>query len=729
MAEPKKRRILERDWLKVAAHITDELKRRKSCKYRKYHEGIWKEVDRQVKMESMTRKSRSGQNNQSWRSALELGELSRASEIISADIRRLAFPNRGWFEPHSELPKIEDVELGATAPPKDIQQFVDGKLTALMTQQHQDFGFKARQDLSIKEGLHHGSYVVEVGTENMLGAKGPNVKGIQAPVWIPHSMWNCYPDPSKSMYGTSLFYTGNMIICSYRKLENLKRESGKGWRQDQIREITPPKKGQDVEIITWHGDVIIDRKDGSDIYLPNVKVCVADNKIIYYEANPLPYSRIIYNGYERLDVRDPYYVSPLTKMSPTQKIASALANKYIDSIEMEIQPPYEYDGNNPEYAAQGGPLLQPGTGISNKNLSNKINVLQLGDSQAALQGLQYHSAELQKGTGVDAVRSGMSTSTEQTATEVERTHQGGQIRTVDFLSKHEEQGLRPWLYLQHEMNKEILDAKEGYKIYNPEINADDFMYVKRSELPDNVHFEITGSKGVIEEEQRQRDTMQVTSFLMSIGMGQQLDMQRIAKEMYQDAGNKNAERFILQQGSPEMQLAEMQAQMQQMQEEAQQIAQENQNLKMQEQSRMADAQVKQQSEAAKAQNDQAEIQMKAENERIKIETEAQIKREQIANEAQLEAEKIEAERETAQYKVDKQMELEFAKANLQRETHEMNLNGTEMKKETEAKEKEDLIELAKQMAEKFERIGGGLHVVRDEKTGRALDLVPRKLDS
>lgn len=719
-----KRRILERDWQKVAAYIKDELKRRRKCKFRQHHERIWKEVDRQVAMEPMSRKSKNPDNRkQSWRAALELGELSRASEIISAGIRRLAFPeNRNWFDAHSELP-MEITEAGPVKNP--MQKRKDGVVRALMAQQHMDFGFKGRQDLSIKEGLHHGSYVAEVDVENMLGVKGSMVKGIKAPVWVPHSMWNCYPDPSKAARTSSLFYNGNMIIVEYQKYSDFKRQKGEGWRQNAIAKIEKPPRDKDVEIINFFGDVVIDRKDGTEIYLPNVKVKAVDDHIVYFKENPLPYSRIIYSGYERLDVRDPYFVSPLIKMSPTQKIASLLANKFIDNVELTIERPGEYDGNDSQLVAQGGPVIAPGAMNATHNLANKTYFYDVGDPMAALAGLQFHMSELQKGTGVDAVRSGMSASVEQTATEVERTHQGSQIRTIDFLDKHELQGLRPFLYLQHEMNKTLTGS---FRIYNPEVDAPDFEYVNFKDLPDEVHFEVTGSKSAMMEERRQQETMAVTNFLMSIGYNR-IDIDTIAKEMYQDAGNKNAERFILQQGSPEETASMAMAENEQLKAQMEEMAAEMQKLQAQEASKIQEAQIRGQIEGAKAENERISIEMKAQNEAQKIENERVLAAEKLANEARLEAEKIEADRETAEYKIDKQMELEFTKANLQRETDESRIRGTETKKQEDAKEKQDLIELANAMREKMEMSSGGFTVVRGD-DGRAVDIVPkRQLDS
>jgi hypothetical protein len=85
-----------------------------------------------------------------------------------------------------------------------------------MSQQHADFGLKDRVELSIKEALHHGGFVAEIDWDTQeFVHEAVKVKSKSAPVWKPHSMWNCYPDPSPSVIGTNLFYDGSMFIESY----------------------------------------------------------------------------------------------------------------------------------------------------------------------------------------------------------------------------------------------------------------------------------------------------------------------------------------------------------------------------------------------------------------------------------------------------------------------------------------------------------------------------------
>ena len=644
----KTRRITGRDWDEVASFIKKTLEKRRGGTHRKKAEAIWKEVDRQVAMESMSRNARNPHAQGSWRSAIELGELSRASEVLSADIRRMAFPqNRSWFDPHIEIPPQLN-EAGESFVDEDTQNMADGALRALMAQQHLDFGFKARQDLSIKEALHHGGYVAEVQDMTMLGAMPDGkIKDITAPVWVPHSMWNCYPDDAPSVTAGALFYTGSMIICSYMSHQALLGVSGKGWNKDVIRDLQDPKD-KDHELVTYHGNVTIPRAKGDDIYLPNVKVTAIKDKVIFYEANDLPYSRIIYNGYERLDVRSPYYISPLMKMSPTQKIASVMTNDLLDIVERLADPAIIYDGNDPDFVMTGGPSTEPGSKTPSKNMANFKEVAP-GDPSSVLTAVQFNIAELQKGTSVDSIRSGMSSSTEQTATEVERTRQGGQIRTIDFLDKHELQGLRPFLYLQHEHNKKNL---KSYQFYNPEMDSADFVRVTNKDIQFNVHFDVVGSKGMVEEQQRQAATLQATQFAFSIGAGNKINLDKLLKEIYQDAGNKNPERFLNLTDEPtaQIQLQELQAQMQQITEQAQQIQAENQELKQGEESKVQEIQAKAAIEMAKQDNEEDKITKTHENNMAKLQAETQIKEQELADKKEIELIKLANQLELARFK-------------------------------------------------------------------------------
>lgn len=584
MAEIKKRKITKKDWGKVQEQVGKEYDERKKDKFRGIHETIWREVDRQIVMQPMRRKNKDGtQVDEEWRSVMELGELAKASEIITADVMRLTFPStRSWFEAHSEIKGQLDPVSGQKAVNQEEQDQNDRALRALMVQQHEDFGIKARYELSVKEALHHGSYVSEVRFEyrNKYYNSQGGVSTMGAPVWVPYSMWNAFPDPSPSVIGTDLFYTGSMILLDFMPLYLLKEVAkGPGWMPENIDKI--PKKNNtnkdvettDVELVKRYGDLVMDRGDG-DLVLPNYKCILANGIIVYAESNDLPYPPVIFSGYERMDVRDPYYTSPLIKISPMQKLASQLANKYMDAVWLRTEPPGIYDGNDPQFVMNGGPRIAPGAQTASKS-SAAWTELKIGEPQEALRGLELIIAQMNQGLGINAIRAGAGGDvTDKTATEIQTTEAKAEIRTAEFVDKQERHALRPFLYCQHEFNKLYMDV---YEFYNPEMDSPDFMRISKDQLPAVCQFEVVGSRGILGEKNRMEKKTGVTAWAdASPGFAKLLNRPELLKDAYQDAGEKQPERLILtqEQEDPEALKAQFQEQMQAHEEEIAKLKEE-----------------------------------------------------------------------------------------------------------------------------------------------------------
>ncbi|MGH6819274.1 MAG: hypothetical protein ACREDU_00235, partial [Methylocella sp.] len=403
--------MVAKDWERVAEFVKKELDARANSSFRKIHEQIWREVDRQVAMQPMKRTAKTQQEklHTLWRSAVELGELSKASEVISADVRRIVFPTaRAWFECYSE--GKTDLDQDNTKQKSELQK-LNGSLRAMMTQQHLDFGLKARFDTAVKEALHHGSFVaIPHWQELEQYDSNSRTKVLAAPAWCTYSMWNAYPDTSPAVYGNSLFYDGNMIVRTYMPLHKLKAMKGTGWmnvgkvgaRQNRNKN----NETEDAELICWYGDIGIERRDGADIYLPNCKFIVANDVPVYYAENELPFSPVIFAGYERQDIRDPYCTSPLIKLSPTQKLASTLANQLVDGIELKMRPPLLYDGRDPTFLKNGGPVIVPGyTGPTQGSADFKQ--IDVGEPTYALNGLELFLSDIKQGTGVGSPRTGV----------------------------------------------------------------------------------------------------------------------------------------------------------------------------------------------------------------------------------------------------------------------------------------------------------------------------------
>jgi len=634
LVDIKKRRISKKDWDSVQEYVKKEKKIRENDRYRKEHEAIWREVDRQISMQPVSASKKDIKDNGDWHNAIELGNLAEASEILTADAIRLSFPaSRAWMQCHAELPAEINESTGERKSDPKQQKRVDGRIRSLMTQQHKDFGFKARVKLSLKEALHHGSFVVEVVEEDqMLVSEGSGIQSLHAPVWKPYSMWNAYPDPSPSVIGANTIYSGSMILTDFMPLERLKIISkGEGWMTSQVSKVKTKKnknkdvETEDVELCKYYGDISIQRNDG-DIYLPNSKVILANGIIVYYSPVETPFPPIIYGGYERQDVRDPYYTSPLIKLSPTQKMASRSANKFLDSVDLETEPPIVYDASDPSYVENGGPLIAPGSKTPTRG-SAKYEVIQAGSSQSALQGLTFAINQLERGTAVNAVRSGGSDSVEKTKAEVTLADQRGEVRIVDFVEDFEK-SLCTFLYMQHYFNRKNL---ERYPFYNPEMDAPDFEWITKNQLPENVQFEIVGAKGVLGEEQRTQKTMAVTAFASQNPLFANLIKPvELLLEAYQDAGNKNPERFI---NVPDDETTLMFQQLQQQMQE--QVAQIQQEAEMQVHQLQKELDIQKAVNDAKVVEAQMKSQAQIETSQFKAEVQASLDTIKAHNDAQI----------------------------------------------------------------------------------------------
>lgn len=544
----KKRRFLSSDYDNIAEQIKKEAKDRKALKARTANEVLWKEVDRQVHMEAMEKVDVNGAKDpdRDWESALELGDLSTASEIKTADAMRLIFPqDRTWYTAHADIEpdRINNRQVAAGNPPLDsteegkLQKFANAELRALMSQQHADFGFRDRLELSIKEAQHHGGFVAEVAWEEMQQyAMGGALKSQAAPVWIPHSMWNCYPETNE--LGVNLIYQGSMIICGTKSFDWVMRQNN-FINLNKLKNSTKDQKKQ-VELIHYFGDITIQRK-GDNVFLPNMKITVANKDTVIF-AQPLDSTVIIYGRYDRVDVRDPYAMSPLVKQSPNHTIATIIANRFIDNVNLKLDPTIIYDGNDPQLIQMGGPKIIPGRQYPTKGGLQNFQQIDVGDPSWAIQAITFFDDKGKQGTGVSAARTGQTRQADRiTATQIEEEAAGSEIREIDFVNKVEK-AVKSYLYISHEMNKKNLGK---YKFYNPEPGMPDFDTLSKVDLPKDVHFDVVGSKGLLTERRRSRQTTETTAFLLSNPATADIpNLIENARQMYADAGNKNPERLM-----------------------------------------------------------------------------------------------------------------------------------------------------------------------------------------
>ena len=595
--KPKTRskRIQDKDIEAMELFIDNELSRRRDSNFRKSAERRWKEVDRQVNMDPMLRLDRDGREiaGDEWRQTLEIGEMSKALEIVSSDVRRLIFPNdRTWFQAHCKINAGKNDDGTITQPDAKMQTITDNALRSMMVQQQKDIGLKDRHELSVKEALLHGSYVTEVRYEpRLLIDEGYKVTATSVPVWVPHSMWNCYPDPSPSVIVGDLFYQGSMIILHYLPRYKMEQMSGDGWMNKRFKEVPKMHKhgsasgpssddrdyddsreqtdNDEIELVTFYGDINVERS-ADDLFFPNSKACFANGILVYFSPAELPYLPIIFRGYEKQDVRDPYFVSPLMKLSPMQKTASIMLNRFIDSIELKIDPPMVYNGNDPAFVRDGGPRISPGSKTASKG-SGEVKILETGDPNAALAGFKEAMNIIQQGLGVDAVRSGTTAPSGRTAFEINKVSQSAEVRTLDFIDKLEP-GLETYLYMQHDLNRKYL---KRFAYYNDDLDAPDYLSATQKDLPQFAKFTVVGSKSTLGEEQRVSRTSEVTAFLLGNPVTAELvNVDEVAKTMYQDAGIQNPERLLNSQQGMDPKLKKIMDATKQKMQQTEQMAQQ-----------------------------------------------------------------------------------------------------------------------------------------------------------
>ena len=619
-------KITQNDFKKAETVLKSELAKRKSASFRRLAEMKWKVVDRQVSLTPAD--TEESHADEEWLNTFELGTLANSSEIMTADLLRVVFPDqRAWFEAHIEITGQLDTQTGDRKPiDKKIQNSADGRLRAMMTQQHTMFGLRDRVELSIKEALHHGGFVAEVTDEFMdMYFNGTTVREISAPVWKPHSMWNCWPDPSPSLVGTNMFYNGSMFVEYYQPRHKFMESAvGEGWIKSALKKVPKEEHNvkdnptKDVKVTVYWGDVIIPKSgDGvstnaDDLFFPNYKAILANGKLVYLEENKTPYPPIIYKTYEKMDVRDPYGTSPLIKQSPIQSISSILSNEYVNSVQLNTRPPLVYDGNDPDFVMNGGPMISPGAKTSSKG-SNSYQEMKIGDPNAALAGVQFCVTTMKEALG----RPGIQTGDRATATEVNTKQADSEAGPFGFAVKLDS-ALTTFLYMQHAMNLADKDFKFSY--YNPEIDSPDFLRVEHKDLPDTVHFEVVGSKGVLGESRRHQAFSVVTMALAGHPMfAPLLKPLEIAKQMYTDAGIKGAERFLQdsQDNIPpqvKQQMQQMQQMIQQLQgklkDEMSQTQVKTNKMQLDHQAKMGKLQLQQQADTQDHQTKVAELQIK-----------------------------------------------------------------------------------------------------------------------
>lgn len=536
-----KKRFDQRDWDYIAEFAKDTLEKRK--RERSEHEKIWKDIDRQVRMEpEVTHKlDTSGRPdpNKNWLPEVELPLQAQTLEVLVSDARRMMFPPSGsWYEPHAALTDkyLDRVDFSALlagdeneVPSQINQDNADKLIQGVLDHFHRQYDFFGNIDQINAQAFTYGvgvGRVRKVKKQVFLNtAKGIVKQNQVIPVIFPRSIRNTYLDNSAHHLMNEGHIVGPMVLFEKTiRHEDLVMAANKGstdpknpdggWMPKQLARVEPDKNG-DVQLIELEGDIIVPRKTTSSIYIPNAIATVAVGKncrTVRFRFRDLPYSSYILFPYHKESLESAYATSPLMKGWPIQKAAVDALSRVVESSALQNQPPIGYDRDDMQFAQSGGPRVFPGAQwgtTSDINVYDEIG----GDPSALFNVYAGYLQQYSDVTGINAPRLGAQTNSHTTAYAKEAELQRGTIRTVDYVRSTLKGPMTQFLSMEYSMGRDLVDETMLYiDAYNGFVN------VSKDSLPDEAVFEVHGSGGPAEEQAKQQQRME--SLQMALQMDQ-----------------------------------------------------------------------------------------------------------------------------------------------------------------------------------------------------------------
>ena len=520
----------------------------KRCEDRKHLEKLWKDIDRQLRMEPdlSHKKDHNGRDipQNAWMPETELPLQSQTLEITTADARRFLSPDTGmWFAAHVALTDeyLDKVDIQSMitgdendVPSKITQDNADKLAAGIVDHWHSQYDFWGNIDQIVSESI---KYSMGVGRARMVNTRvfnhtnqGVVVREQTIPMLVPRSIKDTYLDNSKHNLNNEGYHVGPATI--FKKSQKLKDVriaanrggADQGWLTGNLRDI----EGDDwdnVELIEWEGDIIVPRKSTESFYLPNglftVLLGKKDKKTAYRliraRKNPFPTSSIIEVPYHKEHLDSAYATSPLMKGHPIQVAAVSALNRLIEAGALNTQPPVQYDSDDQSFAGDRGPRVYPGAQWGS---TGEIKTHQIGDVtglSAVYTQLLMHYADV---TGVNAPRLGAQTISHTTAYAKEAELARGQVRTLDFVKSTLKGPLTRWLDIAYEMGLKNLSETDVY--LQP---YQGYVTLRKELLPKEVQFEAFGAAGPQEE------TMKWQKKLNAVQMAIQMDQLNIQLQM------------------------------------------------------------------------------------------------------------------------------------------------------------------------------------------------------
>ena len=555
------------DFRTIAAWVKSEKDARES----KRHDldETWKEIDRQIAMNPIPRKTDSGAEKD-WYPSIEEPLQFNALEVILADVRSGLFPpsRSSWYRVTGAM----DDDMVAAAqkglvvegvPTRLDQEGVNAIIKAVIDYYHRLYDFRANFMLFAAECVKYGTGVARV-REVKMDRFMNDYRGVTngaGPAFLPLSIKSTYLDDTEALTmheGVSI--GGVMLHCETRLYEDIKAaaKSGgadRGWRTSIINKIEP-KKGEDkrglIEIIEGEGDFIVPNGE-KVIFLPNSRIMVAVGaggpEVIRFEENALPFHSRVIGRYMRQDVESAYGVSPLMKGLPVQEAASFALNDLLASGAIKAQPPVAYDRNDATFAAKGGPEIYPRAMWGTDNPSGVLVQHQIGDSTALLQVYIALIKKYEDLTQANDPRRGGGMKSHTTAGAAQLDTMRALARTEDFIQDLIDGPLTSVLYMEYDIIRKVMPKNMMIPIDSEGMSG--FIRVSREMLPEKVYFNVFGTAGIQDEAQRNQSFFTAAQFVMSLyaaavqtGKPFDLNFNALSMEAFERAGVQDTSKYL-----------------------------------------------------------------------------------------------------------------------------------------------------------------------------------------
>lgn len=520
----RRRKFGPKDFDHIAEYICDEFSRRKEK--RKDREKQWDEIDRQLRMEPDLRHKHDKNGRKidarAWMAEMELPLQAQTLEVLTADARRMIGPDGRWFAAHGaqtdaltekleskSLLVDERAELPSVITQDNIDKLVEGFLQAI----HRQYEFGANLDEINAESF---KYSLGLGRVRMVSkniyvhtARGMVPERMKIPVLLPVSVKDTYLDESSHVVMNEGTMVGPGIIRKQqRKYEDLVLDANRGsndpdsmdggWMPANVRKVEKDNNGH-VTLLEFEGDLVVPRKTVRSIFIPGAVVTVAleSKKVVRFRFRKEPFSSYIAFPYHKEEVGCPYGASPLMKGRLIQLAATQGLNRMMDAAALSIQPPIGYNKDDLAFASRG-PNIEPG---ASWETTDGITVHDFADPSRMFPIYAGLLAQYSDVTGVNAPRLGAQTVSHTTAFAKEAELNRGVVRTVDYVNSTLNGGLQRFLHMEYQLARKSM--KEQVIYIEPYRG---FVRITPGEdLPDTVVFDVFGSGGPAEEQQKKQE--------------------------------------------------------------------------------------------------------------------------------------------------------------------------------------------------------------------------------